>query len=49
MGHNIWHKIKHDVYDELFRSTWINTIDTEANIEDFEQIEQEDDVTGIDE
>ena len=44
-----WHIFKHDVYGELFRSTWINTVDTEANIEDFEQIEQEDDVTEIDE
>ena len=33
--------------DLRFQRTWNNTGDTEANIEDLEEIEQDDDIAGI--
>ena len=33
--------------DLRFQRTWSNTGDTKANVEDFEEIQQDDDITGI--
>jgi hypothetical protein len=46
--HEQWHISKHDVYGARFLQAWINTGDeTEATVEMFEEIPQDDDVEDV--